>query len=83
MSNYKEGGYDRKYIIQKSSGKPIDPKAEYFVLRLDKDPHALKALSEYIDSVQLDNPRLAYDLIVLLSKMHKIQDKKALENTDG
>ena len=79
MSNYKHGGYEKKYIVTKTNGKSIDPDAEYFVLRLDKDPHALKALSEYIDSVQYDNPRLAYDLTVLISKMHKIQNKKALE----
>lgn len=62
MANYKNGGYEKKYIISKTSGKPTDPKADYFVLRLDKDPHAIKALVAYADSVQSENIELATDL---------------------
>ncbi|MEE9459864.1 MAG: hypothetical protein V3V84_08890 [Candidatus Bathyarchaeia archaeon] len=40
MGNYKQGGYESKYTITKNNGNPVDPKADYFVLRLDKDPHA-------------------------------------------
>lgn len=62
MANYKKGGYEKKYIISKSNGKPVDPNADYFVLRLDKDPHAIKALITYANSVQKDNVELATDL---------------------
>ena len=86
MSNYKHGGYDHKYVIKKRSGKPVDPRAEYFVLRLDKDPHALKAMETYIHSVIDDNPELAHDLAELIELMYKIQghnqgDKRCLKNT--
>ena len=36
-----------KYIIQKSDGTPVDPNAQYFVLRPDKDPLARKAIRAY------------------------------------
>ena len=62
MVNYKNGGCEKKYIISKTSGKPTDPNADYFVLRLDKDPHAIKALVAYANSVQEDNVELAADL---------------------
>jgi len=68
MTNYKEGGYDRKFIISKKSGRPINPKADYFVLRLDKDPHALRALFTYATSVKADNEELSADLFAKLKE---------------
>ena len=65
---YKEGGLRDKYIISKINGKPIDPEAEYFVLRYDVDSHARKALQVYADSVRDDNPELADDIINALSR---------------
>ncbi len=70
MANYKQGGYEKKYNIRKvvhqidGSIKLVktDPNADYFVLRLDKDPHAQKALIAYIESVRIDNEELANDL---------------------
>lgn len=62
MANYRHGGYEKKYIISKTNGNPTDPKADYFVLRLDKDPHALRALAVYAKSVATDNLELAHDL---------------------
>ena len=76
MSNYKHGGYDKKYIVTKRNGHLIDPEATYFVLRLDKDPHALEAMETYIDSVFEDNPQLAKELSELVELMHKIQGHK-------
>lgn len=32
-----------KYIVTKSSGEPVDPRARYFVLRYDNDKDALAA----------------------------------------
>lgn len=68
MSSFKEGGYHQKYIISKTNGNPVDPEAEYFLLRFDKDPHALKALYAYAKSVAEDNPQLAKDLLDKIDK---------------
>lgn len=73
MSNYLQGGYEKKYIITKANGNPVDPKANYFVLRLDKDPHALIALQAYQTSVMKDNMELAGDLQDLLFDNATIQ----------
>jgi len=46
-----------KYKIEKTNGKPVDPKAKYFVLRYDKkskDPAAVKALLQYAHLTQND-----------------------------
>lgn len=51
-----------KYIIEKSNKKPVDPQADYFVLRLDTDKHARNALKEYSKSIKNDNPILARDI---------------------
>lgn len=40
-----------KYQISKTSGRPCDPEAEYFVLRLDTDPIALIAFVTYAAGV--------------------------------
>lgn len=72
MANYKHGGYEKKYIINKRSGKQVDPSADYFVLRLDKDPHAIVALESYANSVKVDNEELYNDLI------KKINEYKSL-----
>lgn len=66
MSNYKEGGYDKKYIISKANGNPVDPKAEYFVFRLDKDPYALDALYMYACSLVYVNEQLSNELIEIV-----------------
>lgn len=73
MSSYKEGGWDKRYIIQKRNGEPIDPKAIYFVLRLDKDPHALVAMKAYGKSVAKDNRRLSQDIQGFLGPCRMIQ----------
>ena len=80
MSNYRKGGYEKKYIIQKTNGHPIDPKADYFVLRLDTDPHALKALDTYMNSVVNDNEPFAIDLYDLLKKNLRIQENADWRN---
>lgn len=42
----REGLYG-KYRISKADGSPVDPNADYFVLRLDTDPVARRAALEY------------------------------------
>lgn len=44
-------GLFNKYEIKKADGSPIAPDAQYFVLRLDTDPHAREAILAYADSL--------------------------------
>ncbi len=62
MAGYEHGGWDQKYTVEKVNGNPIDPDAEYFVLRFDKDPHARVAMAAYADSVESVNPKFAEDI---------------------
>jgi hypothetical protein len=63
-SNYKKGGLESsKYQIKKTDGSTMDPNAWYFVLRIDKDPHAKIAAISYAMSVKKDNLRLAIELL--------------------
>ena len=55
-----EGLYE-KYTVTKNGGNQ-DPEADYFVLRLDKDPHARAAAKAYADSIKDENPNLAFDI---------------------
>lgn len=59
---YKKGGLKDKYEVRKTNGKPVDPEAWYFLLRVDHDIHAQKAAMCYADSVESENPVLAYEL---------------------
>jgi hypothetical protein len=73
--NYKEGGfeYDR-YIIKKSNGEPVSKDAQYFVMRIDKDPHARIAALAYADSVEADNPKFARQLRNNTKQYQALQD---------
>jgi len=54
-------GIYNKYTVHKNDGTE-DPRADYFVLRIDSDIHARKAAIAYADSVREDNPNLAFDI---------------------
>lgn len=56
-----------KYKVEKTDSSQIDPNADYFVLRLDTDPHARVATIEYAKSIMLENPQLASDLLCRVS----------------
>lgn len=58
-----ESSLYRKYIVSKANGQPIDPQADYFVLRLDTDPAARAAAYCYAREVENDFPGLAEELI--------------------
>ena len=51
-----------KYKIQKADGSPVDPEADYFVLRLDTDPAARRAALEYSYYLMREDRELALDL---------------------
>lgn len=62
-------GLHQKYILQRTDGKPIDERAEFFILRLDefgKNPDHInncrKAILAYADTVASTKPELAKDL---------------------
>lgn len=66
--DYKDGGLRQKYHITKASGEPVDDGAVYFVLRVNEDPHARKALRAYAESVAAENDVLASDLLMLAER---------------
>lgn len=64
-------GLTNKYIITKTNGDEIESDAQYFVLRLDKDPHAVKAIQAYAESVKYENQQLYDDIIAKYPKNDK------------
>ena len=71
-----------KYKIEKVDGTPIDPEADYFVLRLDKDPHARTAAIAYSDACFFDNQALSGDLLDRINEieLNEIErDRKAAQ----
>lgn len=63
-------GLHQRYNVTKSNGKPIDPRAEYFVLRVDlngSDPKHIeacrKAVISYAENIKEYLPELSQDLI--------------------
>lgn len=62
-------GLHAKYVISKTNGMPVDPEAEYFVLRLDDqgDKEHVEAcrtaILEYARKIEHFIPDLASDLI--------------------
>jgi hypothetical protein len=57
-----------KYVLSKASGRPLDPEACYFVLRLDKDAAARFAAMEY--ARHCDNRALADDLTKCVAELN-------------
>ena len=55
-------GLYEKYYIAKTDGSPVDDGADYFVMRLDSDPHARKGALAYADSIKEQNPHLAFEI---------------------
>ncbi len=45
-----QGPYD-KYAVTKTDGSPVDPEAQYFVLRLDTDPFSWLAMLTYASAL--------------------------------
>lgn len=62
----KEEGLYHKYKIERKDGEPLDPWGNYFVLRIDKDIAAQKAIHLY--SQEITNKQLSKDLQDQLKK---------------
>ena len=71
-------GLYKKYIVQKADGSDVDPSAQYFVLRVDADRHAKKALWVYANSIKDENPELACDIV----KCYGLTDEDRCECLD-
>ena len=51
-----------KYIVEKADGTPVDPEAQYFVLRIDTDPAARHAVLQYAAYIGASDPEFADEL---------------------
>ena len=60
MSYRDEDRLYRKFNVTRDDGTPVDP--PWFVLCIERDPHARVALAAYADSVEAELPQLAADL---------------------
>lgn len=73
MAGDHERGLYPKYHITKADGRPVDPSATYFVLRLDgTDPHAVAcraAAAQYANLIEPILPALAADLRLRLAEL--------------
>ena len=78
----KNQGWYQKYIITKTNNKPVDPDADYFVLRLDiQDKYgeaSLQALKTYATVIREVNPDLARDIMsrLMAYSLRGSNDKK-------
>lgn len=68
-SGYKVGGFEARFVIERTDGKPCNPLARYMVLNLGVDesggafdPVARAVAAEYAVRVRPINPALADDL---------------------
>ena len=70
-------GLYNKYIITKTSGKPIPPEARFIVLRIDEGHylHACRAgVAAFAEAVREHNPVLANDLQEELKSLLTIRE---------
>lgn len=57
------GGYEPRFIIERTDGKPIASDRRYMVLSFDgSDPEAVQALLHYASLKEPANPQLAEDI---------------------
>lgn len=68
MNKPDESSLYRKYVVSKANGQPVDPDADYFVLRLDTDPAARAAAYCYAREIEDRLPALAEELIDRLNR---------------
>jgi len=68
MIGYTEGGFEARFTVTRPDGQPCRPEARYMVLDgSGADPHAIKAVQVYANSVREENPALAADLDRMLA----------------
>lgn len=65
----------QKYRVEKTDGTPVDPTAQYLVLRLDTDTEARRAAKFYADSILSRTRGFAEDLHELLRKLEQAEQE--------
>lgn len=60
-----------KYIVTKTDGSPVDPDAQYFVLRIDTDPAARHAVLQYAAYIGASDPEFADELRNWVMQRHE------------
>jgi hypothetical protein len=56
------GGFEARFNVIRTDGKPCRPEARYIVLDYAGDRHAFVAIAAYADSIEESNPQMADDL---------------------
>ena len=63
-SRFNQGGFEDRFRVTRTDGKPFNPAARYLVLDYSgRDPHALAAIRAYAESVKDENEVMASDLL--------------------
>jgi len=63
QSRSNTGGYEPRFIIERTDSQPINPDRRYMVLAFDgSDPPAVQALLHYASLKEASNPKLAEDI---------------------
>lgn len=56
------GGFEDRFRVTRTDGKPVRAEARYIVLDYAGDPHAKAAIAAYANSIEAENPEMASDL---------------------
>lgn len=57
-----QGGFEPRFTVTRTDGKPCRPEARYVVLDYAGDPIARRAVAFYADLMRFENPQFAADL---------------------
>ena len=57
-----QGGFEDRFRVTRTDGKPCRADARYLILDYAGDPHAKAAIAAYADSIEGENPAMASDL---------------------
>lgn len=64
MTRQSTGGFEDRFRVTRTDGKPIDPARRYIVLDYaGSDPHAIVALRAYAKSIRSENERMAENVL--------------------
>lgn len=66
-----QGGFEDRFRVTRTDGKPIRPEARYIVLDYATDVHAKVAIQAYANSIMEENSALAHDLLTAAREPEK------------
>ena len=73
-------GLRNKYVVTKADGSDVGPDANYFVMRVDTDKHAVYAMQAYAHSVKHDNPKLSKEIELWLKGFSSEKDLRKAQS---